>query len=324
MKTFEEILNIIEKKLVELDWQREPIGLYEPIKYALSLGGKRLRPALALMACDMFSNNIQLVENQSIGLEIFHNFTLLHDDIMDKAALRRGQPTVHAKWNANTAILSGDQMLIEAYRYISLAPEKVLKPTLDVFSTTATQVCEGQQLDMDFENKETVSNDEYIKMIGLKTAVLLGCALKTGAIAAAAPSRDAEHLYNFGFNLGISFQLQDDLLDVWGDEAVFGKKIGGDIVCNKKTYLLINALRIAKGSDKTELHNLLNDRKISDKEKIKNVTEIFNRLKIKELCEIEIELYFQKAIENLNKVNVPADKKIELKNLAKKLASRKM
>src|ERR1035437_2649996 len=225
MKSFDEITQLITSELEQINWNKEPKGLYEPIGYVLSLGGKRIRPALTLMACNLFSDDVQPAVDSALGLEIFHNFTLLHDDIMDRADVRRGQLTVHKKWNDNTAILSGDVMQIASYQYIAKTPEKYLKQTLDLFSQTAAEICEGQQYDVDFEKRENVTGDEYLEMIRLKTAVLLGCSLKTGAWIGGAGEEDAKNLYDFGINIGLAFQLKDDILDVYGDESTFGKKI---------------------------------------------------------------------------------------------------
>lgn len=240
MKTFNELRDQISIELEKLNWQNEPRGLYEPIAYELSIGGKRVRPVLTMMACNLFSDDLKAAVAPALGIEVFHNFTLLHDDIMDRADIRRGLPTVHKKWNDNTAILSGDVMLIVAYQLIAQTPMPHLKEVLDLFSKTAAEICEGQQYDVDYEARKKVEIDEYIEMIRLKTAVLLGCALKTGAIIGNASPADANLLYDVGINIGLAFQLKDDLLDVYGDEATFGKKIGGDILCNKKTYLLID------------------------------------------------------------------------------------
>ena len=323
MKTFKEIAQIISTEIDQIDWNKEPRGLYEPIGYVLSLGGKRIRPALTLMACDLFSDDVKVAVNTAIALEVFHNFTLLHDDIMDRADVRRGRPTVHKKWDDNTAILSGDVMQIASYQFIAKTPSQYLKPVLDLFSQTAAEICEGQQYDVDFENREVVKAEEYLEMIRLKTAVLLGCALKTGAWIGGAGEEDAQLLYDFGINIGLAFQLKDDLLDVYGDEKTFGKKIGGDILCNKKTYLLIHALELAKGNDVTELQNwLLNsDENLSD-EKIKAVTSVFDRLGVKTICEDKMQFFYSKAIAKLDKVAVLENKKHELRKLAEKLMFR--
>ena len=258
MKTFDEITQHISTEIDQLNWNKEPRELYEPIDYVLSMGGKRIRPALTLMASNLYQDDVQSAINTALGIEVFHNFTLLHDDIMDRADVRRGRPTVHKKWNDNTAILSGDVMQIAAYQLIAKTPAHCLKQVLDLFSQTAAEICEGQQYDVVFENCDIVKADEYLEMIRLKTAVLLGCALKCGALIGGAGEEDAQNLYDFGINIGLAFQLKDDLLDVYGDEATFGKKIGGDILCNKKTYLLIHALKLAIGDTKEELKKWLN------------------------------------------------------------------
>lgn len=323
MKSFEEINQIITYELEQFNWNKEPPGLYEPIGYVLGLSGKRIRPILTLMACNLFSDNVQPAVSSALGLEIFHNFTLLHDDIMDKADVRRGQPTVHKKWDENTAILSGDVMQIESYRLMSQTPEKCLKSSLDLFSKTATEICEGQQYDVDFESRNNVKVKEYLEMIRLKTAVLLGCALKIGSWIGGAGEEDAQMLYDFGINLGLAFQLKDDLLDVYGNQATFGKKIGGDILCNKKTFLLIHALELAKGDDATELQNWLNtSNQDLAKHKIEYVTSLFNKLGVKKICEEKMLFFYTKAIAYLNKVSVSEIKKQELRNIAEKLMLR--
>ena len=323
MKSFKEIAQIISTEIDQIDWNKEPRGLYEPIGYVLSMGGKRVRPALTLMACDLFSEDVQAAVNAAIALEVFHNFTLLHDDIMDRADVRRGRPTVHKKWDDNTAILSGDVMQIASYQFIAKTPSQYLKPVLDLFSQTAAEICEGQQYDVDFESRKVVKAEEYLEMIRLKTAVLLGCALKIGAWIGGAGEEDAQLLYDFGINIGLAFQLKDDLLDVYGDEKTFGKKIGGDILCNKKTYLLIHALELAKGDDAAELQNwLLNSDENLSEEKIKAVTLIFDRLGVKTICEDKMEFFYSKAIAKLDKVAVLDNKKQELRKLAEKLMYR--
>ena len=323
MKTFDEIQDIITSELDQLNWSKEPRELYEPIAYVLSMGGKRIRPALTLMACNLYQDDVQLAVNTALGLEIFHNFTLLHDDIMDRADVRRGRPTVHKKWNDNTAILSGDVMQIASYQLIAKTPAAYLKSVLDLFSQTAAEICEGQQYDVDFENRDVVKAEEYIEMIRLKTAVLLGCALKCGAWIGGAGEEDAKNMYEFGISIGLAFQLKDDLLDVYGDEATFGKKIGGDILCNKKTYLLIHALEMATDDIQKELNKWLNisDEKFSD-EKISSVTKIYNQLGVRAICEDKMLEFYTKAVANLEKVTVSYTKKQELRNLAVKLMSR--
>ncbi len=322
MRSFNEITQLVSAEMDKLDWSMKPAGLYEPIAYTLSMGGKRIRPALALMACNLYTDNIEPVIAPALGIEVFHNFTLLHDDIMDRADIRRGRPTVHKRWDDNTAILSGDVMQIAAYQLIAQTPEKYLKAVLDLFSTTAREICEGQQYDVDFENRDEVTADEYLEMIRLKTAVLLACSLKTGAIIGGATAEDADELYDFGINLGLAFQLKDDLLDVYGDEATFGKKIGGDILCNKKTYLLIHALKLAKGADFEDLTKYLKKSYQQPEEKIKQVTEMYNKLGVKKICEDKMIFYFDKAVANLDNIQVDNTKKHELRNLAEKLLSR--
>ncbi len=322
MKSFNEIRNQISVELEKLNWQKEPHGLYEPIAYVLSIGGKRIRPALTLMACNLFSDDLQSSVAPALGIEVFHNFTLLHDDIMDKADIRRGLPTVHKKWNDNTAILSGDVMLIVAYQLMAQTPQPYLKEVLELFSKTAAEICEGQQYDVDYEVRSKVGAEEYIEMIRLKTAVLLGCALKTGAIIGNASPQDAQLLYEVGINLGLAFQLKDDLLDVYGDEATFGKKIGGDILCNKKTYLLIQALERAEGEDKIRLNGFLESKTLGDEQKINSVTLMYSQLGVRKICEDKLCYFYEKAIANLEKISVADNKKQELRKLAEKLMSR--
>ena len=322
MNTLQEILTIVNASLAQISWNKAPQGLYAPVEYTLSLGGKRIRPALTLMACDLFSDDLEPAIKPALGIEIFHNFTLLHDDIMDKADIRRGKPTVHKKWNENTAILSGDVMQIAAYQLISETPLHNLKQVLDIFSNTAIEVCEGQQYDMEFESRETVLPDEYLEMIRLKTAVLLGCALYTGAVIGGAGESDARNLYEFGINLGLAFQLKDDLLDVYGDEASFGKKVGGDILCNKKTYLLIQAKKLAEGDVRSTLTGWLSHPNPDPENKIHSVTSIYNQLGVKKICEDTMSVYYEKAIAFLEKVSVESYKKQELRKLAEKLMFR--
>ena len=323
MKTFNEINDIISAELNGINWNKAPNGLYDPIAYVLSLGGKRIRPALTLMSCNLFSNDLTPAIPSAIGLEIFHNFTLLHDDIMDKADVRRGRPTVHKKWDENTAILSGDVMQIKAFQFMAQTPIDQLKRSLDLFSITAAEICEGQQYDVEFEGRDTVEAEEYLEMIRLKTAVLLACSLQIGAWIGGANEKDADLLYEIGTNLGLAFQLKDDLLDVYGDEATFGKKIGGDILCNKKTYLLIHALELAQGQDAEDLKNWLMPTEIEDGEaKIHAVRSIFNRAGVKEICEEKMNFYFKKAMKQLDLVAVTQDKKHELRTLSEKLMYR--
>lgn len=322
MRSLENILSIVNNEVEKLNWPSKPEGLYEPIIYTMKLGGKRLRPALTLLACDMFSGNIDDAVKPALGIEVFHNFTLLHDDIMDKALMRRGQPTVHIKWSPNHAILSGDLMQIYAYKLISETPASCLKEVIGLFSTTAKEVCEGQQYDMNFELIDEVTPEDYIMMIRLKTAVILGSALKIGAIIAGAKAQDCELIYDFGINLGLAFQLKDDLLDVYGDENTFGKKIGGDILCNKKTYLLIQAKKKAQTEIKDELEFWLKTKTVNSSDKIFAVTAIYNQLGVRKICEDAMFFYFEKAIAAIDAIDVDSDKKQELRKLAEKLMYR--
>src|SRR5665647_321316 len=323
MKTLEDIQNIITSELEKINWNKEPLGLYEPIGYVLGMAGKRIRPVLTLMACNLFSDNVHRALNAALGLEIFHNFSLLHDDIMDRAEVRRGQPTVHKKWDDNTAILSGDVMQISAYQFMAQTPAVQLKRSLDLFSRTAAEICEGQQYDVEFEHRDRVEVDEYLEMIRLKTAVLLGAALQIGAWIGGAGEEDAQLLYDFGINIGLAFQLKDDLLDVYGDAATFGKKIGGDILCNKKTFMLIHALELAKGKDAQELQKWISisDEKLAN-QKIQAVTSIFDKLGVKTLCEEKMQHFYAKAVANLDKVSILENNKQELRKLGEKLMFR--
>lgn len=320
MKPLTEILQMVGRAVESLDWERSPRELYAPIEYTLALGGKRIRPALSLMAADMFDADLQTVMPAALALEVFHNFTLLHDDVMDKAPLRRGRATVHEKWDENTAILSGDVMSIEAYRLLAMVPEQHLKSVLDLFTKMAIEICEGQQMDMNFERQPKVTKDEYIEMIRLKTAVLLASSLKIGALMGEASLCDAELLYDFGINLGLAFQLQDDYLDVYGNEQTFGKAIGGDILCNKKTYMMISALEAAKGDDAELLDKWLAS--APSAEKVAAVTALYTKLHIDEVCRERIDFYHRKALACLDKLTVNKDRLETLKHLTAKLMTR--
>lgn len=319
--TFSDILDKINEEVKNLKFEQKPYSLFEPIEYILEIGGKRVRPVLAAMAYNLYKSDIEKSIPIALAIEIFHNFTLLHDDLMDKADKRRGKPTVHIKWSDNTAVLSGDAMLIEAYREIAKSPSEHLPEILHLFSDTATEICCGQQLDMEFEQRMNVTEGEYLEMIRLKTAVLLGCSLKCGAIAAGAPRKDADALYSFGINIGLAFQLMDDLLDVYGNPETFGKRIGGDILCNKKTYLQITTLKHPETSQ--EMHEWINKEVYNEEEKIDAVTQLYNRLNLKKISEQMIESYYQKGIDNLNQVQVDENLKVELKKLAENLLTRK-
>jgi len=295
MFTLLEAQKLVEKHLESISLPDTPSELYEPVKYVLSRGGKRIRPALVILACDLFSGAVESALFPAVAIEIFHNFTLLHDDIMDRSELRRGSPTVHVKYNENVAILSGDVMSILSTRLINRSPGVVLNTVHDIFTKTAMQVCEGQQLDMNFEDRLTVSEEEYFTMIELKTAVLIAASLKIGAILGGSSQKDAEDLYEFGRNLGIAFQLQDDLLDTYGDPSVIGKKLGTDIVDNKKTVLMIEALKTASPSKKEELIGWLTKKDFNIAEKIRGVTAIFDTLHIRELTKSRIIDYYERA-----------------------------
>lgn len=316
----------INKEILNLDWNREPYGLYEPIEYTLAAGGKRVRPQLAMIASQMFGGKDEEVLPAALALEVFHNFTLLHDDVMDKADVRRGRPTVHIKWDENTAILSGDQMLIEAYKLLSGVPEDKLPKVLQLFNKMATEICEGQQYDVDFESQEQVTIDDYLKMIRLKTSVLLANALQTGAYIAGANEAQQQSLYEFGIYVGLAFQIQDDILDVWGDPATFGKAVGGDISCNKKTFVYLQAMRLLGGEtmrrEVVELKEWYSQILKDNTKKITAVKEIFEHLGVRATCEKVVEDYTQKALALLNQL--PQNTATEqLRQLANKLNTRK-
>ena len=318
-----ELLKLINTAIDQVDLDKKPAKLYDPIRYALSIGGKRIRPVLCLMACELYDDQIEKALQAALALEIFHNFTLLHDDIMDKAEKRRNLDCVHIKWDENVAILSGDAMQILSYQILNQLPEQHLKNCLTLFSKTAIEVCEGQQFDMDFETQDEVEIAEYMEMIRLKTAVLLAASLKMGAIIGGASKEESELLYQFGIETGLAFQLKDDLLDVYGDAHTFGKKIGGDILCNKKTFLLLHALKKADHDTLDKLHFWLKKTDFVPEEKIKAVTEIYNQLNIKELCVQEIEHHQKLAFGFLNKISVSDVKKTTLTELANELMDRK-
>ncbi len=321
---YEEIVN---RYIESLPYDRKPQELYEPIRYVLSMGGKRIRPVLMLMAYSIYRDNPETILPEAVALETYHNFTLLHDDLMDNADVRRGKPTVHKKWDANTAILSGDTMLVLAFkRMMEECPADKLGEVLNTFTVTALEIDEGQQYDIDFETRNDVREEEYIEMIRLKTSVLLACAMKIGAILADAPAGDAEKLYHFGEQIGLAFQLQDDLLDVYGDPKVFGKTIGGDILCNKKTFMLINAFNRADEATRKELNQWISisEQLARDKalEKINAVTGIYNKLGIRELCEDKINSYFAEAESTLESLNVAEEKKVALRSYMNELLHR--
>ncbi len=320
MRTFEEICRTIEEALARLTFDQPPRSLFDPITYTLSLGGKRIRPALALMACDLFGGKNEDVLQPALGLEVFHNFTLLHDDLMDEADRRRDKPTVHKLWNPNVAILSGDAMLICAYQLVAKANDKAI---LELFSRTALEICAGQQYDMEFESRSDVTEEEYLEMIRLKTAVLLACALKVGAMIGGASAADADALYDYGIHIGLAFQLQDDLLDVYGDPKTFGKNIGGDILCNKKTFLLINALSVASEEQRQVMEDWMARKTYDAQEKIAAFTNLYNELSIRDLTERRIEDYYRMANEDLARLSIAPETLSVLKGTCDRLMKRK-
>ena len=322
MKTADEILSMVNEFLANLPYERKPKSLYEPIRYVLSMGGKRIRPTLMLLGYNLFKDNPEKILMNAVALETYHNYTLLHDDLMDNADLRRGHETVHKKWDANTAILSGDSMLVLAYERMAQCDEKHLAKVLKLFTTTALEIGEGQQFDMEFENRNDVKEEEYIEMIRLKTSVLLACALKMGAILADASDEDAENLYKFGEQIGLAFQLQDDYLDVYGDTKVFGKEIGGDITSNKKTYMLINAFNLANDTQRAELQKWVDAKDFDRAEKVAAVTRLYNEIGIDKLAQDKIAYYFDQSKKYLDAVNVPAERKEELAKYAQKMMKR--
>ena len=319
-----QLLEKINAYLASMPYARPPKGLYEPIKYELSLGGKRLRPVLMLMAYLLYKEDVDRILPQAAGLETYHNHTLLHDDVMDDADMRRNKPTVHNVWNENAAILSGDAMLILAYRLMAQGAGEHLAQVLQIFTQTAMEICEGQQYDMEFETRMDVTADEYMEMIRLKTSVLLAAALKIGACLADAPAEDTEKLYEFGVKMGLAFQLQDDWLDVYGDPAVFGKNIGGDITSNKKTYMLITALEKADAAQKTELNRWLEENSFVENEKIGAVTRIYNEIGVGAICEEKIDVLYKEGLDILDQLQVNEDQKKELRAFACRLMNRKL
>ena len=314
MFTASQLLDKINNHISEIQFTRTPKGLYEPIEYILSLGGKRIRPVLMLMAYNLYREDVASIYEPATAIEVYHNHTLLHDDLMDKADMRRGKPTVHKKWDENTAILSGDAMLILSYQFMMQGcPQACMKQVMEVFSRTALEVCDGQQWDMEFELREDVTVEEYMEMIRLKTSVLLAGALKVGAILGGASEKDAQLLYDFGIKAGLAFQLQDDYLDVYGDPKVFGKNIGGDILCNKKTFMLITALEKADGETRDCLQNWLKAEHYEPAQKIEAVTTIYNKVGVRDICRDKIDEYYKESVCLLNEVGVDTSYK---KNLA--------
>lgn len=317
----EKYLSLIEAEIKKQKFGSQPKSLYEPIRYIMSLGGKRLRPLLTTLSYSLYKNDVEKIIPVAVAVEAFHNFTLLHDDIMDKAPLRRGKATVHEKWNVNTAILSGDVMLVKVYEMFLALDEKKLREALSIFNQCAAEVCEGQQWDMEFENERKISEAKYLEMIRLKTAVLLGFSLELGALLADAPEKDRKALRDFGVNIGIGFQLKDDLLDVYADKKKFGKQVGGDIIANKKTFLLIKALEKAKGSQRTELEKWLTSKKFNKLKKVKAVTAIYDGLQIPALAEQKIKYFFENGFECLKSLSNPSNAK-HLREFVQKLIDR--
>lgn len=323
MFTISEIDSMVEKGIYSLDLKGEPEELYSPIEYLIAIGGKRVRPKLALVAYNLFSDKIDYsVMYPAIGLEIFHGFTLIHDDIMDNADLRRNRTTVHKKWNTNIAILSGDVMCIKSYQYMSFAPAGVLKDVLEIFSKTAAQVCEGQQFDMNYESVPFITMEDYLNMIGLKTAVLIAASAKIGAVIAGAEGKTADSIYNYGYNLGLAFQIKDDYFDSFGDSNVFGKKIGGDILCGKKTWLLVESFKRADASTRQELYDILKTPADQAENKIKKVLEIYHNLGIKSAAEEAVESYYKRAMESLRDSGLNTDQINQLAEFARNLTDR--
>ena len=323
MYTIEQLRDIIRIELEKQEYVEEPYSLFEPIQYIMEDGGKRLRPVLALLAYNLYRDDVEKALKSAIGIEIFHNYTLLHDDVMDDAELRRGRQTVHKKWNSNVAILSGDAAAITAYKYIETVEDSYLRFVIDGFNQVAMDVCKGQQYDMEFESRDDVSVEEYIQMIYLKTSVLIAGSMRHGALIAGAPEHEYNALYDFGGYLGLVFQLQDDYLDVYGDVKEFGKSIGGDIICNKKTYLLIKALELAGDKDKALLNEWLKKKQFDAAEKIKEVTDIYNRVGVREAAMAKIGDYLEKSRGALEKIEVPEERKIHFREMIDFIGGRK-
>lgn len=322
MYTSKEIIAFVREQVEKMNIKATPAGLYDPIRYVLSMGGKRLRPVLMLMAYNLYREDLERIVPLALGLETYHNYTLLHDDLMDHADMRRGHLTVHKKWNENTAILSGDSMLVLAYSMMQQAPAEHLPAVLDLFTRTALEIGEGQQYDIDFEERNDVTEDEYIEMIRLKTSVLLACALKIGALTGGAEAKDADLLYQFGEKVGLAFQLQDDYLDVYGDPEKFGKKIGGDILCNKKTYMLIKAFELADEEQRRILKSWIDCKSYVEEEKISSVRAIYDAVGVPGCCNKKINAYFEEALQLLEKVALPEEKKEGLKQFVLTLLDR--
>ena len=322
MQRFNELLALVSEEVEKLKYQNEPRELYEPIEYIMGLGGKRLRPIVCLMSCEMFGGNIDKAMHAALGMEMFHNFTLVHDDIMDSAQFRRGKPTVHINWNENRALLSGDAMIILANKLMMKVDDHFLREVMEVYNNTGLKVCDGQQLDLNFEQRDVISMDEYMKMIKLKTAVLIAGCFRMGAVIAGTSTRNKDLIEEFGLNLGISFQIEDDLLDSFGDYEKFGKKIGGDILINKKTFLLVKAMEIADQATRKKIDYWLSLKDFNKNEKLDSLLSIFKDLNIKEIALQESKLYFENAIIALDQIKVPLKDKMQLKQFAYLLINR--
>jgi len=322
MNTTEKLLKTLQTEFDQHSYGNFPDELYDPIRYIMSLSGKRFRPLLTLLSASIYSDDWQKAIKPAMAVEVFHNFTLMHDDIMDKAPLRRGKATVHEKWNANTAILSGDVMLIKAYDLLLDIPKDSLRAVIARFNQTAAEVCEGQQLDMNFETRWDVTEEEYLQMIRLKTSVLLGFALELGGLIGGADQESTQLLYAAGENMGIGFQLKDDLLDVYGDPEKFGKQVGGDIISNKKTFLLIEALTQASGELKSELEKWISRKDFDSEEKVKAVTEIYEKLHIRTFTQEKIDDYFARGINSLEQLKINEERKKPLLQFVRQLVER--
>jgi geranylgeranyl diphosphate synthase type II len=322
MYNHSELKEIIDKALLNLSYDSEAVKLIEPVRYILSVGGKRLRPVMVLMACNLFSDTINDAVMPATGIEIFHNFTLVHDDIMDHAPVRRSLPTVHHKWDLNQAILSGDVMAFIANECFLQTPRDNLLRVFRVFNKAAIEVCKGQQLDMDYEKVSVITNAEYLRMIELKTAVLIAASLKVGAMVGGADDNDSGLLYEFGRNLGLAFQIQDDMLDIWGNTKVFGKTAGGDIVANKKTLPLVKAMEIASPNQLKQLQKLISLEDFDPEEKVKEVISLYDQLNIKKITETLANEYIDRAFSLLGKVNADESRKKELENITSSLIGR--
>ena len=322
MLTLDDARDMVNNALSNLDLKPRPSELYDPIRYVLSMGGKRLRPCMVVMGCNLFKDEVDEAVHPALAIEIFHNFTLLHDDIMDDSPIRRTKPTVHKRWNRNIAILSGDVMAFLAYRQLVQTRKDIINDLIQIFTRTAEGVCEGQQYDLNFESKHNVSESEYLQMIELKTALLMGASLKIGSVIGGASPEDAKNLHAFGLNLGMAFQLQDDLLDVYGDPQIFGKTIGGDIVANKKTFLLVKTMELADEKIKQEITGMMNDPNIKKEEKIRAVKTIYDQHNIKMRTSELVNSYLNRAKSNLKEISVEESRKKELSKLAQSLLGR--